>query len=203
MIMEACGYSKQVKTGTHWASGYLTKAYADDLVDSNTIDLNKTITRDEIAEITAKALGLKATYTADTGISNPVDNSNGYVQALYNAGILAGTFEGSKNYYYGSQPIIREQISKIICLAADYYEGKGGTVGSTITGSTVTPGTTVTGGTTITGGTTPAVGSVYVSEYTTTYHKTSTCGGVSYPTLVTVARAEASGRSACTTCFPK
>jgi len=201
LIMEACGYSKQVKTGTHWASGYLTKAYADGLVSTTSINLDSAIDRTTIAQITAKALGLSPAYSAGVGISDPTDSSDGYVQALYNAGILNGENKGGKNYYYGSQTIIREQIAKIICLAGDYYDAYGKTSSSITsgTGAVITPSTSITGTT----GTVATGGYVYVSEYGTTYHRTSSCGGFSYPIKVTVSQAEASARGACTTCFPK
>ena len=37
LIMLAAGYSEQAKTGSHWASGYLTRAYRDGLVTNPTL----------------------------------------------------------------------------------------------------------------------------------------------------------------------
>ena len=120
LIMEAAGYSSQVKTGTHWASGYLTRAYRDGLVTSTSIDLNSEIDRNTVATIAAKALKLGTASTVTAGIVAPSDSTNGYVLALYNAGILNGTYVNGKNYYYGSNTITRAEISKIICKVSDY-----------------------------------------------------------------------------------
>lgn len=120
LIMMAAGYSDQVKTGSHWASGFLTKAYADGLVSTANIDLEKTITREEIATITAKALKLNYATSVSYGVVKPSDTTNGYVYALYNAGIVGGSNVGTTNYFYGSQAIKRSEIAKIICNVADY-----------------------------------------------------------------------------------
>lgn len=119
LIMMAAGYPEQAMTGTHWASGYLTKAAADGLVASG-IDLNAEVTRETIAAITAKALDLSYATSVNSGITKPSDTTNGYVYALYNAGILEGTNVGVVNYFYGSKSITRAEISKIVCLVAEY-----------------------------------------------------------------------------------
>ncbi len=120
LIMMAAGYPNQAKTGTHWASGFLTKAYYDGLVSSSNIDLDATVNRDTIATITAKALGLSSASSVNWGITAPCDSANGYVYALYNAGILAGVNQNGQNYFLGSNNITRAEISKIICMVADY-----------------------------------------------------------------------------------
>lgn len=120
MIMLAAGYSEQAKTGTHWASGYLSRAYTDGLVSSMNIDLYATVTREEIAAIVAKALGLGYSYSIDTGVVKPSDSINGYVYSLYNAGIVDGTYVNGINYFYGSKTITRAEISKIVCKIMEY-----------------------------------------------------------------------------------
>lgn len=120
LIMMAAGYPEQAKTGTHWASGYLTKAYANGLVSSSKIDLNATVTREEIAAITAKALGLGYATSVNAGVTGPSDTSNGYVYALYNAGIVDGTNKNGVNYFNGTNSITRAEISKIVCKIAEY-----------------------------------------------------------------------------------
>lgn len=119
LIMMAAGYPDLAKTGTHWASGFLSKAVSDGLVSAN-VDLNAEVTRDEIAAITAKALGLGYSYSVDTGVVKPSDSTNGYVYSLYNAGIVEGTYVNGINYFYGSKSITRAEISKIVCMIADY-----------------------------------------------------------------------------------
>lgn len=117
LIMLAAGYSEQAKTGSHWASGYLTRAYRDGLVTSANIDLNATVNRNTIAAIAAKALKLSPV----TNITSPfVDSNDSYVLALYQAGIVEGTTNGGRTYYYGTSTIKRSEICAIICRINDY-----------------------------------------------------------------------------------
>lgn len=123
MILLAAGHPKQLETGgTHWASNYLTLAYSKGIVSSTNIDLNAPVNRDTIAEIAAKALGLKAASGVNAGIIAPSDSTNGFVYALYNAGIVNGQFADGRNYYLGSEYIIRAEIAKIICNIMDYQK---------------------------------------------------------------------------------
>lgn len=119
LIMLAAGYSEQAKTGSHWASGYLTRAYRDGLVSNPNIDLNATVDRNTIASIAAKALKLSPV----TNITSPfVDSNDGYVLALYQAGIVEGTTNGGRTYYYGTSTIKRGEICAIICRINDYNQ---------------------------------------------------------------------------------
>lgn len=119
LIMLAAGYSEQSKTGSHWASGYLTRAYRDGLVTNPNIDLNATVDRNTIASIAAKALKLSPV----TNITSPfVDSNDGYVLALYQAGIVEGTTTGGRTYYYGTSTIKRGEICAIICRINDYNQ---------------------------------------------------------------------------------
>lgn len=119
LIMLAAGYSEQAKTGSHWASGYLTRAYRDGLVTNPNIDLNATVDRNTIASIAAKALKLSPV----TNITSPfVDSNDGYVLALYQAGIVEGTTNGGRAYYYGTSTIKRGEICAIICRINDYNQ---------------------------------------------------------------------------------
>lgn len=121
MILTAAGYPKQNETsGNHWASNYLNLAYKKGIVSSTNIDLDAAVTRTTIAELAAKALGLSKASSVNPGIVGPVDSSNGYVYALYNAGIINGSFVGAKNYFYGDKLITRAEVAKIICMINDY-----------------------------------------------------------------------------------
>ena len=121
MILLAAGYPTQSETGgTHWASNYLTLAYQKGIVSTTSIDLNATVDRDTIATIAAKALGLASASTINAGIAKPADSTNGYVYALYNAGIVSGDSSSGTNYYYGTKNITRAEVTKIVCKIMDY-----------------------------------------------------------------------------------
>lgn len=121
MILEATGNSSTNSKTGHWASNYLTKAYQKGIVTSKSIDLDSEITRTQVAELAAKALGISSASRIDSGIVGPTDSTNGYVYALYNAGILNGSNDTGANRYNGAKTINRAEISKIICLVSDYY----------------------------------------------------------------------------------
>ena len=121
MILLAANYPKQSETsGPHWASNYLTLAYRKGIVNNTNVDLDAPVDRETIAVIAAKALGMSAATSVNTGIIAPTDSNNGYVYALYNAGILNGSFEKGKNYFHGSEYITRAHVAKIICKILDY-----------------------------------------------------------------------------------
>lgn len=121
MILTAAGYPKQSETGsTHWASSYLKLAYEKGIVSSTDIDLDAAVDRTTIAELSAKALGLGKASSVDPGVIAPSDSSNGYVYALYNAGIINGSFVEGQNYFYGNKLITRAEVAKIICMINDY-----------------------------------------------------------------------------------
>lgn len=122
MILEAAGYSEGAKLSGHWASGYLATAYANGFVNSTQIDLNAAIDRNTVAEITAKALRISPAVYVNSGITAPSDSTNGYVYALYNAGILTGSTENGVNVYKGSANILRSEVCAIICRICDYVK---------------------------------------------------------------------------------
>ena len=75
--------------------------------------------RNTIASIAAKALKLSPV----TNITSPfVDSNDGYVLALYQAGIVEGTTNGGRAYYYGTSTIKRGEICAIICRINDYNQ---------------------------------------------------------------------------------
>ena len=121
LIMLAAGYSEQAKTGSHWASGYLTRAYRDGLVSSANIDLNAVIDRYTMATIAAKALKLSPV----SNITSPfVDTKDPYVLALYKAGIVEGTTANGLTYYKGDSAFVRSEVCAIICRMNDYTLSK-------------------------------------------------------------------------------
>ena len=117
LIMLAAGYPVQEKTGTHWASGYLTKAKSDKLV-SGTVDLDAPITRLAGAQIAAKAMELS---TSELSSVKPfTDTSDVYVQALSAAGIVEGYFSGGTSTFRPSNTLTRGQVAAIVWRMKNY-----------------------------------------------------------------------------------
>ena len=120
MVLLAAGHPKQAEgTGANWAANYLSYAYRNNLVSSNNIDLDSSITRLEMAELAAKALKLSPASRIDAGIVGPTDTTNGYVYALYNAGIVGGDSSSGKNRYNPNSTLLRDEMAKIVCGVMD------------------------------------------------------------------------------------
>ena len=120
MVLLGAGHPAQTEgTGANWAANYLTYAYQKGIVSSDKIDLSKPITRVEMAELAAKALGLSAETSIKTGIIGPTDTTNGYVYALYNRGIVGGDSSSGKNLYNPNSTLLRDEMAKIVCGVMD------------------------------------------------------------------------------------
>lgn len=120
MVLLAAGYPKQAEgTGANWAANYLSYAYRNNLVSSNNIDLDSSITRLEMAELAAKALKMSPASRINAGIVGPTDTTNGYVYALYNAGIVGGDSSSGKNRYNPNSTLLRDEMAKIVCGVMD------------------------------------------------------------------------------------
>ena len=116
MIMRAAGYpAQQEGTGANWAINYKNTAVADGLVDESIV-LSNPINRSAVAAIAAKALHLSPV----SGTSPFDDTSDGYVLALYQAGIVQGDSSSGTAYYNGSDTLNRAQISAIIYRINNY-----------------------------------------------------------------------------------
>ena len=120
MVLLGAGHPAQTEgTGANWAANYLTYAYQKGIVSSDKIDLSKPITRVEMAELAAKALGLSAETSIKIGIIGPTDTTNGYVYALYNRGIVGGDSSSGKNLYNPNSTLLRDEMAKIVCGVMD------------------------------------------------------------------------------------
>lgn len=112
LILMAAGYGEQTAPeGEHWAQGYLDKAYATGVVSTDEISLNTDITRIQVAELAAKALGIVPT------IASPfVDTDSEYAVALYESGVISGveTKDGLK--FNCNDKIKRSEMCKIISV---------------------------------------------------------------------------------------
>ena len=117
MLLGALGYDGTIEgfTGANWAINYKNTAVADGLVDESIV-LSNPINRSAVAAIAAKALHLSPV----SGASPFPDTSDGYVLALYQAGIVQGDASSGTAYYNGSDTLNRAQISAIIYRINNY-----------------------------------------------------------------------------------
>ena len=122
LILVAAGYGTQNRTSAaaHWASGYLKKAVELGIytqAQANALKLDTPISRLEAARIAYLALRL-----GTPGIATPfADTSDAAVLALYQVGILEGSFNASgQRYYYPGNNITRAEISAVIWRLNNY-----------------------------------------------------------------------------------
>ena len=110
LILLAAGYPVQERTGAHWASGYLDLAVSRGLISADDIrSLDEPVTRLFIAKLAARALNLQP-----DGSAHFADTSDPYVGALYNAGIVEGSYAGNQLVYLPGDNISRAEISAVI-----------------------------------------------------------------------------------------
>lgn len=113
LVLLAAGHSAQSATTQHWASGYATYALSMGYLSSTWTDqqLDGGISRLEVARIAAKALG----YGASNAASPFSDVEDGYVTALYEAGVFIGTTSESGEIVFApASGITRAEVSAII-----------------------------------------------------------------------------------------
>ncbi len=111
LILRAVGYPETPQTDTHWASGYLSLAMSYGFVfEAGEYRLDAPITRLEVAQLAARAMGLYNTL-----METPfADCSDSDVLALYGAGIIEGMEIGGQMCFAGGQSLLRSQISAIV-----------------------------------------------------------------------------------------
>jgi len=121
LIMLAAGYEEQAPTGTHWASGYMTRAQEDKLIAAVFTEsgLDEQISRNMIAQIAARAMKLpKSTRTEsplkDVAMTNVYAS---YILSLYDAGIITGDENGLFN---GTNKITRAEMAAIVWRINNY-----------------------------------------------------------------------------------
>lgn len=117
MVLLAAGYPAQATpAGNDWAINYKNLAVSKNLISSSMV-LNDDISRDAVAELAAKALGLTP---VTSGESPFVDSSNGYAIALYNAGIINGDTSSGSRKFLGGDTLQRAEICVIIYAMNEY-----------------------------------------------------------------------------------
>ena len=118
VILLAAGYEEAAPTGEHWASGYLELALAEGLVSAEQVpDLDAPISRDLVAQIAARAIGVPASED-----ENPfTDTDSEYVLALYDAGIITGSYdEEGRLVYLPESTIIRAELCAVMWRMYEY-----------------------------------------------------------------------------------
>jgi len=117
LVTLAAGHGEKAPTGTHTFSGYLTYAQQRGWITGN-VNLSGNITRLQIAQLAAKAMGLSVTGLSST---KPfTDTSDVYVQALNAAGIIEGYFSNGSYAYKPSNTLTRGQVSAIVWRMRNY-----------------------------------------------------------------------------------
>lgn len=120
LILLSAGFSEQEPAENgHWASGYLEFAENHGYVKKGSVkDLEKPVTRNEIADLAFAALELEK-----TDVENPfADTGRESVVALYAEGILEGSVENGLRLFKGESALLRSEICAILCRMQDYVE---------------------------------------------------------------------------------
>lgn len=116
MILLAAGYAEPERTGTHWARGYLDLAIEEGFVTrfKEITDLDVPISRELVAQIAARAIGLQR---PDTLVSPFTDSDNDEVVALSAVGIVGGYKDGT---FKPQKSLTRAELSAITARILDY-----------------------------------------------------------------------------------
>ena len=119
LIILAAGHSTQTATGTHWASGYGSYAVSKGYLSKKlTADLNGAIKRVDVARLAAKAIG----YGQSAATAPFADTKDGYVTALYEAGILTGSEEDGSLVFKPESSITRAEVATIVWRLYQFAE---------------------------------------------------------------------------------
>lgn len=105
-----------------WASGYITAALANGIIDlpaDQKFNPNYAITRQEAAEMVCRALNIAPDDTSDS-IYADVSNDAGYSAAAYYNYIMRGSIENNKFYFKPDDKLTRAETAAIIVNAYDY-----------------------------------------------------------------------------------
>ena len=120
LIMLAAGYPEQKPTGTHAFSGYLDKARAEGIITRSNVELNKPITRLQVAQLAAGAMKLDTSNLSSVKPFTDTDDAS--VQALNAAGIVEGYTSGGTSTYKPNNTLTRGQVSAIVWRMRNYQK---------------------------------------------------------------------------------
>ncbi len=119
MLLMSAGYGQQEPlAGGHWASGYLELAEEEGFLTPGEItDLDAPLSRGLVAKVAAQALQLPAASAA----SPFADTGDGYAVALYEAGILTGSYNTSGQLVYRPEAtIVRSEVCTVMWKMSSY-----------------------------------------------------------------------------------
>jgi len=117
LIMLAAGYDKEVEPAGNTFINYLNTAKEDGIVSGN-VNLSGPITRLQVAQLAAKAMGLD---TKNLSTVKPfTDTNDKYAQALSAAGIVEGYFANGTSTFRPNNPLTRGHISAIVWRMNNY-----------------------------------------------------------------------------------
>ena len=125
MVLKAAGCGDQMPVeGGHYASGYSTYAVKRSWLTEEEIPgaLWDSCPRILIARLAAKALGLNpAVHEGENAVESPfADVTDGYLTALYQAGIVAGQEQNGVRLFNPDSSITRAEISAIVWQIREY-----------------------------------------------------------------------------------
>lgn len=118
MILKAAGCGDlSPLPNAHYAAAYLQYAQEKGWLDSEIPeDLNASVSRLFIARLAAKALGL----SPSAALSPFADTEDGYVTALYEKGLVAGSQVGEQLLFQPQDNLTRAQVSAMVWQLRDY-----------------------------------------------------------------------------------
>lgn len=119
MVLEACGHTATAGTGSQWAINYKNLAVSNGWISSS-IDLNAPISRNAIADLTGKVLGVSPA----TSGSPFADSASAYAVALYytTPQIFKGNpNNGGKPLFKGESSLSRAEVCVVIYQVMEYH----------------------------------------------------------------------------------
>lgn len=129
ILVSTLGHEDLPRTGSHWASGYISKAEEIKLVEKGELkDIDKPITRNEMAKMAANALDyLGESHNKDRDkFKNEIKDFNqipkayqDYVLKVYSKGIITGYPDGT---FKGDRGLTRAEASTVIIRIIDKDE---------------------------------------------------------------------------------